>query len=989
MRFSESTAWVWSTQAVRTFNNVVYFRRTFDVTAPIGAAELRLTADSRYEVFVNGVFVGLGPPRSWPSPWTVDRYPIHHLLHGGNNTMAVRVQHFGLGTFQYLPGEAGLIAELELQDAQGRRVIGSDSTWKALPCAAIRWPVPRISVQQGWEEQYDATRELRGWCEATFDDRAWPAACPVRRPGEGSHATFEPRDIPFLSMASTAPVRVMEWQIVKPAPVVWSLYPRIFFNAHDLSANFYQGWMLLASIIESPLEQEAQFHQVTGHVPWRLNGQDLKFDDRTLQETDSGVAHARLASGSNLLLARVGDGHRIGAQISVWTKQPVVFKRPGESTDAEHASRPWLAIGPCATPRPPGETSPRLMAEAAPEATPAALERLWALAALDGAELRGIPARPLTPDMMADDIMAITASDRPVAHATPQVESPQALLFDNPEVTVIYPSAAGDVRVLLDFGREIIGFHTLEIDAPAGTIVDNQNFEFIQQDGRKNLCEGMNNSFRYVCREGPQQYRTFVRRGFRYSWFTFRNFQRPVAIRRIGLLECTYPQRQDGDFSCSDPLLERIWHVGAASVRCCSEDTYTDCPTYEQTHWVGDARNEALVDLTVNGDARLSRHSWIQVGRSLERSDIVESHVPSAWQNILPAWSFLWMRWAQEHYWLTGEQAFAQEALGFLERQVAGIRRHINAQGLFEIEAWNMFDWAPMDTPTLGVVTHQNCLAVLGLRQAAMLAVAVGHAAPARRWRALADQLAQAINRYLWDQKQSAYVDCLHANGKKSKVFSQQTQTAAYISGVAQGRRKIRTRAIMRQPPKGFVKAGSPFFMFFALEGFVLEGRPEAMLQALRDYWGIQIDAGASTFWEMYYPDAERQTRSHCHGWSAAPTYFLSAYSLGVRPAAPGFAKVLVAPQPGNLRWAQGRVPSPHGPITCRWERRREAFRLDLALPKTMPVEIRLPVRGRVEVAGGGLKTHGSKVFGVTQKTRISVAIKERVNTKTHVQSHI
>ena len=32
-----------------------------------------------------------------------------------------------------------------------------------------------------------------------------------------------------------------------------------------------------------------------------------------------------------------------------------------------------------------------------------------------------------------------------------------------------------------------------------------------------------------------------------------------------------------------------------------------------------------------------------------------------------------------------------------------------------------------------------------------------------------------------------------------------------------------------------------------------------------------QIDAGATTFWEMYHPNEERLTRSHCHGWSAAP----------------------------------------------------------------------------------------------------------------------
>ena len=37
-----------------------------------------------------------------------------------------------------------------------------------------------------------------------------------------------------------------------------------------------------------------------------------------------------------------------------------------------------------------------------------------------------------------------------------------------------------------------------------------------------------------------------------------------------------------------------------------------------------------------------------------------------------------------------------------------------------------MFDWADMDTPNDGVVTHQNCLAVHALRDAAELADMAG-----------------------------------------------------------------------------------------------------------------------------------------------------------------------------------------------------------------------------------------------------------------------
>src|SRR5690606_16856942 len=107
--------------------------------------------------------------------------------------------------------------------------------------------------------------------------------------------------------------------------------------------------------------------------------------------------------------------------------------------------------------------------------------------------------------------------------------------------------------------------------------------------------------------------------------------------------------------------------------------------------------------------------------------------------------------------------------------------------------------------------------------------------------------------------------------------------------------RARRCRAIMADPPSGFVTAGSPFFMFFLLEAYAREGDIPQMVRLIRNYWGPQVEAGATTFWEMYHPQAKRMTRSHCHGWSAAPTVFLTQHVLGISPLAPGYQKVRVA----------------------------------------------------------------------------------------------
>ncbi|MDB5327631.1 MAG: alpha-L-rhamnosidase, partial [Phycisphaerales bacterium] len=206
--FSPGASWIWSADAKRPYNNIVLFRRSFDL-GDDASAHLLITADSRYEVYVNGQWLGFGPPRAWPSPWPVDAYDLTGLLQPGRNTVAVIVQHWGLSTFQYLHGEPGLLAELQINDAGGSRQITTDSRWQCTPSTAHGWPVLRASCMQAWEEQFDARELAADWNLPTFDDQSWPFAKPQRFAGAGEHAAFQLRDIPMLTCDRTPPIRVM------------------------------------------------------------------------------------------------------------------------------------------------------------------------------------------------------------------------------------------------------------------------------------------------------------------------------------------------------------------------------------------------------------------------------------------------------------------------------------------------------------------------------------------------------------------------------------------------------------------------------------------------------------------------------------------------------------------------------------------------------------------------------------------------------------
>ena len=60
-------------------------------------------------------------------------------------------------------------------------------------------------------------------------------------------------------------------------------------------------------------------------------------------------------------------------------------------------------------------------------------------------------------------------------------------------------------------------------------------------------------------------------------------------------------------------------------------------------------------------------------------------------------------------------------------------------------------------------------------------------------------------------------------------------------------------------------------------------------------------------------------------------------YTLGVTPAEPGYAAACIAPRLGPLAWAEGTVPTPHGPIHVRAEGDR------VSIDSPVPVVVDLP----------------------------------------------
>jgi hypothetical protein len=88
------------------------------------------------------------------------------------------------------------------------------------------------------------------------------------------------------------------------------------------------------------------------------------------------------------------------------------------------------------------------------------------------------------------------------------------------------------------------------------------------------------------------------------------------------------------------------------------------------------------------------------------------------------------------------------------------------------------------------------------------------------------------------------------------------------------------------------------------------------------------LDIGLTTFAENPEP-----TRSDCHAWSASPVYAMLSITAGIEPAAPGFRKVRIRPNPGQLGYINAAVPLPSGQIALDWKKMSVGSRAIVEMP--------------------------------------------------------
>ncbi|PRY11650.1 alpha-L-rhamnosidase-like protein [Pontibacter ummariensis] len=566
-------------------------------------------------------------------------------------------------------------------------------------------------------------------------------------------------------------------------------------------------------------------------------------------------------------------------------------------------------------------------------------------------QARTIPAMELSPERLASVRKATGVS---VPKSFPQ----KAAAFTIPAHT--------KATLILDQGVETTAFPVLSTSGGQGASISLRYAESLFNDEGKSLGETKQKGDRnevagkvfigyedkFILEGGEA--RTFEPlwwRTYRYLQVTVETKDQPLTINDLYGLYTGYPFKMQARFEAGRPELQKILEVGWRTARLCAHETYMDCPYYEQLQYVGDTRIQALVSLFNSGDDRLVRNAINQVRQSHGLSGITQSRYPSHNPQYIPPFSLWWIGMVNDYWKYRGDEAFIQEQLPVTRAVISFFeskQQENSAMGM--VPYWNFTDWAEAPGWKAGMAPKAedgtsaalDLQLLLAYKEAMPLEQVVGLPAFAQHYEQKIAALKQTIRELYWDEGKGLFADTPNKNS-----FSQHINTFAVLGGVVEGEE---ARHVMEKVLRDTsLTQGSIYFKYYLHQAVAKAGLGDQYLQLL-DEWHTQLAKGLTTWAEQPEP-----TRSDCHAWGASPNIELYRIVLGIDSNAPGFSKVRIAPNLGNLKEASGSIPHPQGQIKVKYSlNRNNRLKAEISLPDR--VTGTLVWKGKEVVLTGGEK---------------------------------
>ncbi|KAF4446540.1 glycoside hydrolase family 78 protein [Fusarium austroafricanum] len=507
---------------------------------------------------------------------------------------------------------------------------------------------------------------------------------------------------------------------------------------------------------------------------------------------------------------------------------------------------------------------------------------------------------------------------------------------------------------VIDFGQNLVGYVRLKkIMGQKGSRVTLRHAEVLENNelGLRPLriCEAMDE---YVCdgRIEASWEPSFTYHGFRYCQIDGLSESINV-LDSIEAAVCHNDMELVGEFTCSDPRLNKLHDNSLWSMRGNFFSIPTDCPQRdERLGWAGDIAQFASTAVKLYDCAMASQNDagiWSLISPVAIWHDVV----------ILVPWAL---------YEASGDAEVLKYNYNNMKKWIDSIPRdEERKQKLWNRTSFQLGDWldptAPPDQPMDGQ-TDPVFVADAFLIHSLDLMVSIATILNQQ-------EDAQTYNQEATTCRQQFSDEYVCPNGRISSV-SQTAYALAIVFDLLRTQEQMsyagrRLATIVRRNKfrigTGF--AGTPFLY----EALVRTGHASVAYAALLceecPSWLYPLTVGATTMWERWdsmLPDGKvnpGEMTSFNHYCFGSVVSFLYERLGGLQCVEPGWKKFRFAPQPGGgVTSVHVKQLTPYGCVSAQWKIEAGSLKAELNVPNMTEAEVVLPFAAgdKVVILGGG-----------------------------------
>ena len=426
-----------------------------------------------------------------------------------------------------------------------------------------------------------------------------------------------------------------------------------------------------------------------------------------------------------------------------------------------------------------------------------------------------------------------------------------------------------------------------------------------------------------------QEFTSMAYRTFRYIQVEIVTQGQEMSIDDIFHHQTGYPFELKARFNTANSEIDKILEIGWRTASLCANETYMDCPFWEQMQYIGDTRIQAVISLYNSGDDRLVKNAIELIDNSRQTDGLTLSRYPTINRQVIPTFSLAYIGMLHDYMFngsdmkfLKGKISGGREVLSYFDRFSAP------DGSIVDLPNWPFSDWVPQWQRGVAPVGKDGASALLDMQlliayqNAAELEANLGMEAFAEIYRKRSIVLTQLIQRKYWDESRQLFSD----TGDKDK-FSQHTNALAILAGLIKG--EAATKLAKRILSDKRLAQGSIYFKYYIHAALIKAGLGNGYLDWL-DSWRENIALGLTTWGE---DSNVENTRSDCHGWGASPNIEFYRTVLGIKSAGIGFSKVIIAPHLGKLKVVSGEIPHPKGKIKVDYKLINKRLEVGINLP--------------------------------------------------------